>query len=103
VLVIEEIKKVTCLEFGLSKAEIEGRQRKRDVAVPRMLAMSLSRQLTSLSLNAIGRRFGGRDHSTVIYACRKINPHLMIVAQRLPAKAAPRDWVKALQVTMGLS
>jgi chromosomal replication initiator protein len=95
-LVVEQIKKVTCLEFGLSKAEIESHIKRPSVATPRMLAMAIARQLTNLSFAQIGRRFGGRDHSTVYHACKKIGPHLAIVAQRLPAKATAEEWVKAI-------
>jgi chromosomal replication initiator protein len=47
-------------------------QRARRVARPRQVAMYLSRKLTTRSLPEIGRRFGGRDHTTVLHACRRI-------------------------------
>jgi chromosomal replication initiator protein len=102
-LVVEEIKRSVCVEFGLCKAEIESAVRKRAISMPRMLAMAITRQLTNLSFAQIGQRFGGRAHTTVVRACRRVDPHLAIVAQRLPAKAAPQDWVKALQAMMELS
>ena len=49
-----------------------GQRRTRSVALPRQVAMYLLRQLTDLSLVEIGRVFGGRDHTTVIYACDKV-------------------------------
>jgi chromosomal replication initiator protein len=51
-------------------------QRGRDVAWPRQVAMYLSRELTPLSLPAIGKRFGGRDHTTVLYAIRIIDQRM---------------------------
>ena len=49
-----------------------GKRRTRTIALPRQVAMYLTRQLTDLSLVEIGQLFGGRDHTTVIYACDKI-------------------------------
>jgi chromosomal replication initiator protein len=46
--------------------------RSRKLTLPRQIAMYLARELTSLSLPDIGRYFGGRDHTTVIHACRKV-------------------------------
>ena len=51
-------------------------QRGRRVLLPRQVGMYLARQLTGLSLEAIGAYFGGRDHSTVLHACRKVEQAL---------------------------
>ena len=48
------------------------KRRNRQIARPRQLAMALAKELTSLSLPEIGDAFGGRDHTTVLHACRKI-------------------------------
>jgi chromosomal replication initiator protein len=58
--------------FGAKVDALVGQRRTRAVALPRQTAMYLLRQLTELSLVDIGRMFGGRDHSTVIYACEKV-------------------------------
>jgi len=58
--------------FNIDVAELKGSCRSKDIVGPRHLAMYLSRELTDASLPAIGRAFGGRDHSTVIHACKII-------------------------------
>jgi chromosomal replication initiator protein len=58
--------------FGVSGEALCGPRRTRSVALPRQVAMYLTRQLTDLSLVEIGRLFGGRDHTTVLYACEKV-------------------------------
>ena len=58
--------------FGVKPDMMCGGRRTRTVTLPRQVAMYLMRQLTELSLVEIGRVFGGRDHTTVIYACGKV-------------------------------
>jgi chromosomal replication initiator protein len=58
--------------FGVSTNSLTGRSRARDVAFPRQVAMYLMRDLGDLSLPRIGEELGGRDHTTVMYACEKI-------------------------------
>ena len=58
--------------FGVNGEALCGPRRTRTVALPRQVAMYLTRQLTDLSLVEIGRMFGGRDHTTVMYACEKV-------------------------------
>jgi chromosomal replication initiator protein len=58
--------------FGIDGEALCGPRRTRTVALPRQVAMYLTRQLTDLSLVEIGRMFGGRDHTTVMYACDKV-------------------------------
>ena len=59
--------------FGVSLSSLTGRSRARDVAFPRQVAMYLMRDLGDLSLPRIGEELGGRDHTTVMYACDKIS------------------------------
>jgi chromosomal replication initiator protein len=73
---IEEIQAVACAHFGLSAQELLSSTRSARVAWPRQLAMFLSRELTGESLPAIGRSFGGRDHTTVLHACRRASARL---------------------------
>jgi chromosomal replication initiator protein len=69
---IEEIQKRVAAHFAIRLADMHSPRRARAVARPRQVAMYLSKQLTSRSLPEIGRKFGGRDHTTVMHAVRKI-------------------------------
>jgi len=69
---IEDIQRKTAEFYKLDVKDFHSPQRARRVARPRQVAMYLSRKLTTRSLPEIGRRFGGRDHTTVLHACRRI-------------------------------
>ena len=69
---IEDIQKKTAEFYKLDVRDFHSPQRARRVARPRQVAMYLARKLTTRSLPEIGRRFGGRDHTTVLHACRRI-------------------------------
>ncbi|MEO7787113.1 MAG: chromosomal replication initiator protein DnaA [Sphingomicrobium sp.] len=69
---IDEIQTQVAEHYRIRKAEMTSARRARDVARPRQVAMYLSKQLTPKSLPDIGRRFGGRDHTTVIHAVKQI-------------------------------
>ena len=71
-ITIDEIQRKVCEHFRIRQAEMGSPRRSREVARPRQIAMYLAKQLTQRSLPEIGRRFGGRDHTTVIHAVRKI-------------------------------
>ncbi len=71
-LTVEYVQKTVCEYFGLKIQEIKAKRRTRDIAFPRQVAMYLSKMLTDSSLNEIGKNFGGKDHSTVIHACKLI-------------------------------
>jgi chromosomal replication initiator protein len=79
--------------FGVKTEVLVGQRRTQVVALPRQVAMYLLRQLTDLSLMEIGRVFGGRDHTTVIYACEKIG-------RRINAEEAFREKVNSLISTL---
>ena len=70
---IEDILRVVSKHFGVSRGDILSQRRHRSVVWPRQIGMYLSKQLTTRSLPEIGRRFGGRDHTTVLHAIRKID------------------------------
>jgi chromosomal replication initiator protein len=69
---IENIQKAVAAHYKIRVSDLLSSSRSRSVARPRQLAMSLSKELTKHSLPEIGKAFGGRDHSTVIHAARKI-------------------------------
>ncbi len=73
---IETIQQKVAREFGLSTTQLTAHSRKRNVTLPRYIAMYLCKHVTSNSLRTIGLRFGGRDYSTVIHACKKVDEHL---------------------------
>jgi len=69
---IENIQKTVADYYKIKVSEMYSKKRTRNVARPRQIAMSLAKELTQLSLPDIGEAFGGRDHTTVLHACRKI-------------------------------
>jgi chromosomal replication initiator protein len=71
-ITIEEIQRRVAEHYNIKLSEMSSERRARAVARPRQVAMFLSKQLTSRSLPEIGRKFGGRDHTTVMHAVRKI-------------------------------
>lgn len=71
-LTVEYVLKNVCDYYGLKVQDIRARKRTRDIAFPRQIAMYLSKVLTDSSLSEIGKNFGGKDHSTVIHACKLI-------------------------------
>jgi chromosomal replication initiator protein len=71
-ITIERIQELVAKRFGMGVPELVSQKRSHAIAYPRQVAMYLCRELTDSSLPLIGRRFGGRDHTTVIYATTKI-------------------------------
>jgi len=69
---IEEIQRVVARHYNVSKQDLLSNRRTRTIVKPRQVAMYLAKMLTPRSLPEIGRRFGGRDHTTVLHAVRKI-------------------------------
>ncbi len=73
---VSDIQAATCEQFGISQAELMSNARATRIAWPRQVAMYLARELTDGSLPAIGREFGGRDHTTVLYAWKRAEEKL---------------------------
>jgi|GEM_PF-5564182 len=69
---LDEIRAVVAAWYNLTPQAMTAPTRRRRAARPRQIAMALARDITGLSLPQIGRRFGGRDHTTVLWACRKV-------------------------------
>lgn len=68
---LEQIQKEVAEFFGIKQQDMKSKKRTKDIAGPRQIAMYISKQLTAYSLNEIGKSFGGKDHATVIYACKQ--------------------------------
>jgi chromosomal replication initiator protein len=90
---IGEIQAAVGSHFGVSAEELLSSSRSARIAWPRQLAMYLARELTGESLPAIGRHFGGRDHTTVMYACRR-------AGARIDEDAAAREAVEKLRASL---
>lgn len=84
---IDLIKGAVCREFGVSRFDLESARRTHDVVLPRQVGIYLARKLTARSMPDIGRRFGGRDHSTIVHAIRKIS-HRLCVDPELAGRVA---------------
>ncbi len=79
-ITMEVIQKKVTEKFDLRMADMTSKRRPENIAFPRQIAMYLSRQLTEHSLSAIGEAFGGRDHGTVLHACRLVKDRMEIDA-----------------------
>ncbi len=75
---IEMIQRVVAQHFHVTVADFKTKRRSKNLVLPRQVAMYLSRQMTDLSLPEIGVAFGGKDHTTVLYALRKIEEELSV-------------------------
>ena len=87
---IEVIQKRVAEHFDIRLADMTSKRRPENIAFPRQIAMFLSRQMTEGSLNSIGEAFGGRDHGTVLHACR-------VVKDRMEVDANVRQVVQYLE------
>jgi len=75
---IEVIQKKVAEHFDIRLADMTSKRRPENIAFPRQIAMYLSRQMTENSLNTIGEAFGGRDHGTVLHACRLVKDRMEV-------------------------
>lgn len=73
---IEDIQRFTADHYHINPSDMVSQRKTRRLAHPRQVAMYLSRKMTSRSLPEIGRRFGGRDHTTVLHACRQVEARM---------------------------
>jgi chromosomal replication initiator protein len=73
---VERIQHEVSSDYGVSIEGLKSRKRTKSLTVPRQVAMYLCRQLTDLPLVEIGQAFGGRDHTTVIHACDKVEAEI---------------------------
>jgi chromosomal replication initiator protein len=91
---VEEIQQRICVAFDLSMDQLLSTSRAAPVAWPRQIAMYLARELTDQTLPAIGRAFGGRNHTTVMHACRR-------TAERIATDREAYDTVRRLTEELG--
>ena len=77
-LTIDLIQKRVAEHFDIRLADMSSKRRPENIAFPRQIAMFLARQLTESSLNTIGEAFGGRDHGTVLHACRLVKDRMEV-------------------------
>ena len=70
---IDNIQKTVADFYSIRVSDLKSKRRNRQIARPRQVAMALAKELTSMSLPDIGDAFGGRDHTTVIHACKKVD------------------------------
>jgi chromosomal replication initiator protein len=75
-ITVEEIQKTVATHFNIKVADIKSPKRLKALVLPRQIAMYLARQLTSCSYPEIGERFGGKDHSTIIHAIKKMEKQM---------------------------
>lgn len=71
-ITIENIQKIVSEQYNLSVKDLKAKKRTAQFALPRQIAMYLARTMTDISTTEIGDAFGGRDHTTVMHACNKI-------------------------------
>jgi hypothetical protein len=93
-LLIADIIKAACLYYRISKTDMLSHRRSRSIVRPRQVAMYLAKKLTTRSLPEIGRKMGDKDHTTVLYAVRKVeqlmqyDPEIRADVEALKAKLA---------------
>jgi chromosomal replication initiator protein len=72
IVVMDDIQEAVCAQFHVKMTELKSRRRSKTLVHPRQIAMYLCRELTDASYPEIGRQFGGKDHTTIIHACRQV-------------------------------
>ena len=75
---IEGIQKRVAEHFDIRLSDMSSKRRPENIAFPRQIAMYLARQMTDHSLSSIGEAFGGRDHGTVLHACRLVKDRMEV-------------------------
>ena len=90
---IENIQRTVAEYYKIKIADILSKRRNRSIARPRQISMALAKELTTHSLPEIGDAFGGRDHTTVLHACRKIKELLATLARRARRLEKPTAYI----------
>jgi chromosomal replication initiator protein len=92
IIKLDDIKQIVCSTFGVSETDLKSSRRARNVSQPRMLAMFLARKLTQAAYSEIGEFFGGRNHSTVMFAEKQVRKWL---ENRSSIHVALQEWTTA--------
>jgi len=90
----QDVITAVCQYYAVTPEDVTGPRRNRSYTVPRQMVMYLCRKLTDLSLPKIGEALGGRDHTTVLHGCSKVEEML---SQSGPLRAAVDDITKQLR------
>ncbi len=77
-LTVDSIIKLVCQHFDVKPADLKSTKRSRDISIPRQIAMYLARRCTDESFPEIGKKFGGKDHTTVMAACKRMEGELSV-------------------------
>jgi len=93
VVSIDQIQRCVAEHYDIRLADMSSRRRPRHIALPRQIAMFLSRDITKAPLKEVGRSFGGRDHGTVIHACKT-------VGQRIESEEVFRQEIQRIRATI---
>lgn len=93
---VEMVQKSVSEFYGLPLSELRAKKRHKNIVLPRQVAMYLSRQLTNMSLPEIGNAFGGKDHTTVLHSCKKIE-HEISTDKENGLKSAVRELTTILK------
>ncbi len=94
-ITVDEIQKVVADRFHIKISELKAKKRTKTLVYPRQISMHLCRELTDLSFPEIGKHFGGKDHSTVIHACRHIQ---QMIESDPQAKEIITDLIKKIKM-----
>ena len=92
---IGDVQRYVCKAWGKSREDMISDRRNDDIVIPRHIAMTLAKHLTGRSLPYIGRKFGGRDHTTVLHAIRKYEWLIdLLIAEGLTRNTPVAFWVQ---------
>ena len=94
IISVEVVQKTVAQYFNVALLELRAQRRHKNIVLPRQIAMYLARQLTTMSLPEIGQAFGGKDHTTVLHSCKKIERE---ISQNSKIKEAVKNLTTALQ------
>jgi chromosomal replication initiation ATPase DnaA len=99
---IENIQREVCEVFNTRKTDLISARRDHPMVSFRHIGMAVARLLTTHSFSVIGQKFGRRDHTTVLHACRNLKPYTDAASARLAPLAPSRAWITAIGEEMGL-